>query len=111
MSQTMSDSNINGEVEAVPGAVLSILDILKAKNPELKNKEQITADDCWKEGVDLIGGCEICGATIAIYNAYLSHSGYWRCGDCIGDTGWDNIKQALEDLFYCSIDPKVVDGA
>jgi hypothetical protein len=54
-------------------------------------KDFYTAEDCLASGVDIIGGCQICAATIAIYNAYPSTSGYWRCADCIGDTGFATI--------------------
>jgi hypothetical protein len=94
------------ELEATP---LTWLQILLAKNPELQKKKEITMEDCWDQGIDMIGGCEICQATIAVYNAFPSHSGHWRCKYCIEDTGWTNMKEALEDLFYCSIDPKLED--
>ncbi len=41
-------------------------------------------------GLPVLGGCEGCGATLAPYNAYPSVSGYLRCSDCIGDTGFDS---------------------
>jgi hypothetical protein len=50
-------------------------------------------------GFPLIGGCEICHATVSIGNAYPSHSGYWRCRECIGDTGWDSLEDAASDLW------------
>jgi hypothetical protein len=54
-------------------------------------KDFYTAEDCLTSGVDIIGGCQTCGATIAAYNAYPSTSGYWCCANCIGDTGFATI--------------------
>ena len=42
-------------------------------------------------GVDILGGCQGCHATIAAYNAYPSTSGYWRCADCIGNDGYATV--------------------
>ena len=59
---------------------ITILDYVKSKAGE---KDSYPAADFFAAGVDILGGCEICAATIAAYNAYPSKSGYWRCGDCI----------------------------
>lgn len=48
-------------------------------------------------GLNLIGGCELCEATLAAYNAYPSRSGYWRCSDCIGDTGF-TLEEAYQHV-------------
>ena len=65
--------------------------ILDYVNPSSVDKDFYTAEDCLISGVDIIGGCQACAATIAIYNAYPSTSGYWRCADCIGDTGFATV--------------------
>ena len=62
---------------------ITILDYVKSV---VGDKDFYTAEDCLISGVDIIGGCQGCAATIAIYNAYPSTSGYWRCAGCIGDT-------------------------
>jgi hypothetical protein len=64
---------------------ITILDYVKSV---VGDKDFYTAEDCLISGVDIIGGCQTCAATIAIYNAYPSTSGYWRCAACIGDTGF-----------------------
>jgi hypothetical protein len=64
---------------------ITILDYVKSV---VGDKDIYTAEDCLASGVDILGGCQICAATIAAYNAYPSTSGYWRCADCIGDTGY-----------------------
>src|SRR5487761_395766 len=62
------------------------------------DKDQYTADDFSRNGVDMLGGCEHCHATIAPWNAYPATSGYWRCADCFGDDGYDTVTafQAAE---------------
>ena len=67
---------------------ITIFDYVKSV---VGDKDFYTAEDCLISGVDVIGGCQACAATIAIYNAYPSTSGYWRCAGCIGDTGFATI--------------------
>jgi hypothetical protein len=67
---------------------ITILDYVKSV---VGDKDFYTAEDYLASGVDIIGGCQTCAATIAIYNAYPSTSGYWRCADCIGDTGYATV--------------------
>ena len=55
------------------------------------DKDLYTAEDCLASGVDILGGCQGCHATIAAYNAYPSTSGYWRCADCIGTSGYATV--------------------
>jgi DNA-directed RNA polymerase subunit M/transcription elongation factor TFIIS len=67
---------------------ITILDYVKSV---VGDKDFYTAEDCLVSGVDIIGGCQRCQATIACHNAYPSASGYWRCADCIGDTGFATV--------------------
>ena len=67
---------------------ITILDYVKSV---VGDKPLYTAEDCLASGVDILGGCQVCAATIACYNAYPSTSGYWRCADCIGDTGFATV--------------------
>lgn len=69
---------------------ITILDYVRSK---LGDRETYSEDDHWQCGVAILGGCEICFATIASYNAYPSKSGYWRCADCIGDTGYSTAAE------------------
>ena len=64
---------------------ITILDYVKSV---VGDKDLYTAEDCLASGVDILGGCQGCQATIACYNAYPSTSGYWRCADCIGEDGF-----------------------
>jgi hypothetical protein len=67
---------------------ITILDYVKSV---VGDKDFYTAEDCLISGVDIIGGCQNCQATIAVYNAYPSTSGYWRCADCIGGDGFATV--------------------
>jgi hypothetical protein len=67
---------------------ITILDYVKSV---VGDKDFYTAEDCLVSGVDIIGGCQTSAAAIAIYNAYPSTSGYWRCAGCIGEEGFATI--------------------
>ena len=41
--------------------------------------------------LQIMGGCENCGATLAAYNGYPSTSGYWRCSGCLGEHGFESV--------------------
>ena len=71
---------------------ITILDYVKSV---VGDKDFYTAEDCLASGVDIIGGCQTCAATIAVYNAYPSTSGYWRCAECIGDTGFATVADFI----------------
>jgi hypothetical protein len=62
-------------------------------------KEATTGEDFQKARLPMLGGCEICHATVACYNSCPSHSGNIRCDDCIGDDGWDTVEEANMDIF------------
>ena len=67
---------------------ITILDYVKSV---VGDKDFYTAEDCLASGVDILGGCQGCHATIAVYNAYPSTTGYWRCADCIGQDGFATV--------------------
>lgn len=46
-------------------------------------KECETGDDFMNVGLQIFGGCMVCGASIACYNAYPTKLGFWQCGDCV----------------------------
>lgn len=69
---------------------VSILDYVRA----VTGKDgDLTGEDHWNAGVAILGGCEICYATIASYNAYPARSGSWRCAHCIGDNGYATVAE------------------
>lgn len=44
-------------------------------------------------GFAIVGGCNVCHATIAAYNAYPAKTGYWHCEDCIGALGFESVEE------------------
>ena len=69
---------------------ITILDYVRSR---LGDRETYSEEDHWQCGVAILGGCGNCYATIASYNAYPSRSGYWRCADCIGSTGYASTEE------------------
>ena len=74
---------------------ITILDYVKSV---VGDKDLYTAEDCLASGVDILGGCQRCQATIAAYNAYPSTSGYWRCAGCIGQDGYATVADFTASL-------------
>src|SRR4029079_6126729 len=74
--------------KGTPIMAITILDYVKSV---VGDKDLYTAEDCLASGVDILGGCQGCQATIACYSAYPSTCGYWRCADCIGTTGYATV--------------------
>jgi hypothetical protein len=68
---------------------ITILDYVKF---QIGERDSYSAEDFYSTGVDIMGGCQGCAATLAGYNAYPSTSGYWKCADCIGDTGFATVE-------------------
>jgi hypothetical protein len=59
-----------------------------------------TGQDFIDAELPITGGCEVCGASIAAYNACPSTSGYLRCSHgCIGDDGFDTVEAAAASIF------------
>ena len=60
----------------------------------------LTGADFDRADLPIMGGCEICGASVAAYNAAPSKSGYIRCASgCIGDEGYLTVTDANRDIF------------
>lgn len=58
-----------------------------------------TGADMAEADLAIMGGCQVCGATLAAYNGCPSKSGYWKCENCIGDDGWTSVEEANRDIF------------
>lgn len=55
--------------------------------------------DFEEAGLAIMGGCMVCGASLAAYNGYPSRAGYWCCRGCLGESGWDDVAEACRDIF------------
>jgi hypothetical protein len=68
---------------------ITILDYLASV---IGDQDTYTARDFTAAGVEMIGGCQKCHATLGPHSAYPSRHGYWRCADCIGSDGYTSIS-------------------
>jgi hypothetical protein len=69
---------------------ITILDYVIA---QIGAKDTYTAADFASSGVEMLGGCLCCHATLGPYNAYPSKIGYWHCANCIGDQGFATVEE------------------
>lgn len=73
---------------------ITILDVALARGAKKDpGTDSIPQDEFRRVGVAMIGGCQVCQATIAAYNAHPSKSGFWKCQDCIVDTGFATVAE------------------
>jgi len=78
---------------------ITILDLAKFRGVKESEDGSITMGAMEEVDLPFMGGCGMCGACIAAYNASPSKSGYLKCTNgCIGDDGWDSVEQADRDL-------------
>ena len=62
--------------------------------------QYLTGTDFFRVGLNMLGGCSVCGASIAAYNACPSKSNFWKCRDgCIDEDGWYDVEQCYIDIF------------
>jgi hypothetical protein len=74
---------------------ITILQLAEHRGAKPNANGAFSADEIERVGLPFMGGCEVCGATIAAYNACPSKTGYLRClNDCIGDNGYETCEQA-----------------
>ncbi len=62
-------------------------------------REPVTGADFESAGLAIMGGCGVCGASIAAYNAHPSKAEVWKCSGCIGDDGYATVQEADAALF------------
>jgi len=59
----------------------------------------LTGAEFQKVGLPIVGGCEVCHATVAAFNSCPSKTGYIRCRDCIEDLGYPTAEEADAAIF------------
>ena len=67
---------------------ITILDYVKSV---VGDKDTYTAEDFLTAASTCSAAARAATPRIACYNAYPSTSGYWRCADCIGETGFATV--------------------
>jgi hypothetical protein len=72
---------------------ITVLDVALAWGAKQDDDGSINGAEFDRVGLPLFGGCQCCHASIAAYNAYPSQSGFLRCEDCIGDMGFNTVKE------------------
>ena len=79
---------------------VTILELAKHRGAE-EVEGSINGAEFEKVGLPIMGGCEICGATIAAYNACPTRTGYLRCNreECLGYEGFENVEEADRFIF------------
>lgn len=62
--------------------------------------ERFSGADYNAVSLDIMGGCEVCAASLSALNACPATTGYWRCASgCIDEVGFPTVEQANEDIF------------
>lgn len=67
--------------------------------PDKPGGSTFNAGEYMRVGLPFMGGCEVCSANLAPYNAYPSKSGMIRCLDDLGALGYETVEEANEDIF------------
>ena len=66
----------------------------------LNRPDSLSGADFEKAGLPILGGCEVCAATVAAYNSCPSETGYIRClNGCIDDLGFATVEEANQFIF------------
>lgn len=84
-----------------PKHFVTVLDLARFRlGPgPVADQASLNGADLASVGLALMGGCEVCEATLACYNAYPSRSGCWRCADCLQGSGYRTVEEANAAIF------------
>lgn len=87
-----------------PPSRVTILDLAKYRLGLGDDVTTLTGADFQHAGLAIMGGCMICGATLAAYNGCPTKSGYWacarECAEMMGDEGpWYDVAEANTAIF------------
>lgn len=94
------DDTMYGEDEEEDFTPITVFDLALYRLQLPKDTESLNGADFQKAGLAIMGGCQVCGATLAAYNACPSKAGYWRClHGCIGNEGWESVEEANQAIF------------
>lgn len=70
---------------------ITVLDVAIAHGAKRDEKGCINGSEFDRLGLPICGGCEICSASIAAYNACPGRYGYLRCKACIAEDGFASV--------------------
>jgi hypothetical protein len=74
--------------------VVTILDVAVARGAVTSENGGISGAEFERLGLPFLGGCEVCNATVAAYNACPSKTGFLRCANgCIRNAGFITVEE------------------
>jgi hypothetical protein len=75
---------------------VTILDCAVARGAEPDQDGNFTMGDIETVGLPFFGGCHVCHASVACYNAHPSKTNFLRCRTCIGVLGFATTDEFVE---------------
>lgn len=83
MKELRKDQSVEDYLFPLAPPPPTILDIAKARGVEEDENGGINGAEFARVGLPLMGGCQVCNATIAAYNAYPGINGYLVGSCCV----------------------------
>jgi hypothetical protein len=80
---------------------MTVFELAAEMDPSVVDHDGVVNSQLMAEhGFAMFGGCYLCAATIAFYNAYPTKQGSWVCKDCLAhDVGFESVSEFL--AFEC----------
>lgn len=72
---------------------VTTLECAYGRGVQAKPDGTITMEQVEAVGLPFFAGCQVCGASLACYNAYPSRTGFIRCEDCLGELGFNTCEE------------------
>jgi hypothetical protein len=76
--------------------MITILELAQAMGAEETEDGSISMAEFDRLGLPMMGGCQVCQASIAAYNACPTTTGNLSCTNCIGAEGYATVDQAAK---------------
>lgn len=81
-------------------STITILDLALYRGAAELPNGSINGEEIARVGLPIMGGCYVCGASVACYNAAPTRTGYLACVECVADgQGFDSVNEANEFIF------------
>lgn len=75
---------------------ITILDVAVSRGAKPCESGGYSGLELERVGFEIFGGCEVCEASIAAFNAHPTLTGFWRCSRCVSDVGFETVEQYEE---------------
>ena len=76
--------------------MITILELAQAMGVEATEDGLISMAEFDRLGLPMMGGCQVCQASIAAYNACPTTTGNLSCNNCVGAEGYATVEAAAE---------------